>query len=126
MQIVAEICQNRTTGKDWFFQKSSVSKIEKCKKKRKLDNNLGHVHKKTQINRTYWDFSWIFTVKRRNLFRDSNFPKSYLPPIRGYSWHKNEIKMIRRVNYSSNDFQDSIKRKSIERKNGLSPKSAFL
>jgi hypothetical protein len=31
MQIVAETYQNRTTGKDRFFQKSSVAQIEKCK-----------------------------------------------------------------------------------------------
>jgi hypothetical protein len=31
MQIVAKIYQNRTAGKDWFFQKSSVAEIEKCK-----------------------------------------------------------------------------------------------
>jgi hypothetical protein len=31
MQIVAEICQNRTTGKDQFFRKSSVAQIKKCK-----------------------------------------------------------------------------------------------
>jgi hypothetical protein len=31
MPIVAEICQNRTAGKDHFFQKSSVAQIEKCK-----------------------------------------------------------------------------------------------
>jgi hypothetical protein len=31
MQIVAEIGQNRTTGKDRFFQKSSVARIEKYK-----------------------------------------------------------------------------------------------
>jgi hypothetical protein len=30
MQIVAEICQNRTAGKDRFCQKSSVAQIE-CK-----------------------------------------------------------------------------------------------
>jgi hypothetical protein len=47
---------------------------------------------------------------------DSNFPKSYLPPIRGSSWHKNEIKMIMRGHYSSNNFQDSTKRKSAEKK----------
>jgi hypothetical protein len=29
MQIVVEICQNRTAGKDQFFQKSSVAQIEK-------------------------------------------------------------------------------------------------
>jgi hypothetical protein len=58
----------------------------------------------------------MFTVQRRNLFQDSNFPKSYLPPIRGSSWHKNEIKMTRRGHYSSNNFQDSTKRKSTEKK----------
>jgi hypothetical protein len=31
MQIVAEICQNRTVGKDQFSQKSSVAQIKKCK-----------------------------------------------------------------------------------------------
>jgi hypothetical protein len=55
-------------------------------------------------------------VQRRNLFQDRNFPKSYLPPIRGSSWHKNEIKMIRRGHYSSNNFQESTKRKSTEKK----------
>jgi hypothetical protein len=55
-------------------------------------------------------------VQRRNLFQDSNFPKSYLPQIRGSSWHKTEIKMIRRGHYSSNNFQDPNKRKSTEKK----------
>jgi hypothetical protein len=64
-------------------------------------------------------------VQRRNLFRDSNFPKSYLPQIRGSSWHKNEIKKIRRGHYNSNNFQDSNKRK-ITANFGLSPKSAFV
>jgi hypothetical protein len=45
-----------------------------------------------------------------------SFPKSYLPPIRGSSWHKNKIKMIIRVLYSSNNFQDSTKIKSTEKK----------
>jgi hypothetical protein len=67
-----------------------------------------------------------FTVQRRNLFQDNNFPKSYLPQIIGSSWHKNEIKMIRRGYYSSNNFQDSNKRKITEKKHGLSPKSDFL
>jgi hypothetical protein len=55
-------------------------------------------------------------VQRRNLFQDSNFPKSYLPPIRGSPWHKNEIKIIGRGHYSSNNFQDSNKIKSTEKK----------
>jgi hypothetical protein len=63
---------------------------------------------------TFWDFSGIFTTKRRNLFLDSNFPKSYLLPIRGYSCHKNEIKRIRSGCYSSNNFQDSTKEKLLK------------
>jgi hypothetical protein len=55
-------------------------------------------------------------MQRRNLFQDSNFPKSYLPPIRGSSWHKNKIKIIRRGHYSRNNFQDSTKRKNTENK----------
>jgi hypothetical protein len=31
MQIVAEICQNRTAVKEQFFRKSFVAQIEKCK-----------------------------------------------------------------------------------------------
>jgi hypothetical protein len=37
MQIMAEICQNRTTGKDQFFRGSSVAQIEKCKTNKNLE-----------------------------------------------------------------------------------------
>jgi hypothetical protein len=66
-------------------------------------------------------------ARRRNLFWDSNFPKSYLLPIRGHSWHRNKIKMIRRGHYSSNNFQDSTKRKSTEKKTlGYLPRVLFF
>jgi hypothetical protein len=66
-------------------------------------------------------------VKHTNLFWDSNFSKSYLLPIRGYSWHKNEIKMISRGHYSSNNFQDSTKRKITKKKTlGYLPRVFFL
>jgi hypothetical protein len=55
-------------------------------------------------------------VQHRKLFQDSNIPKSYLAQIRGFSWHNNKIKRIRSGYYSSNNFQDSNKRKSIENK----------
>jgi hypothetical protein len=74
------------------------------------------MHKKSQIKKIFWEVSQIFMVQHRNLFQDSNFPKSHLPQIRGSSWHKNEIKMIRRGHYSSNNFQDSNKRKITEKK----------
>jgi hypothetical protein len=55
-------------------------------------------------------------VQHRNLFQDSNFPKSYLPQIRCSSWHNNKIIRIRSGYYSSNNFQDSNKRKRTENK----------
>jgi hypothetical protein len=66
-------------------------------------------------------------VQHRNLFHNSNFSKYYLPQIRGSSWHKNKIKMIRRGHYSSNNFQDSNKRKSTEKKTlGYLPRVLFF
>jgi hypothetical protein len=64
-------------------------------------------------------------VQHQNLFQD--IPKSYLPEIRGSSWHNNEIKMIRSGHYSSNNFQDSNKRKSTENKTlGYLPRVLFF
>jgi hypothetical protein len=56
-------------------------------------------------------------VQHQKLFQDNNIPKSYLTQIRGFSWHNNEIKRIWRGYYSSNNFQDSNKRKSTKSKN---------
>jgi hypothetical protein len=85
------------------------------------------MHKKWQVQKIYLEFSRIFTVQWQNLFQDSNIPKSHLTQIRGFSWHNNEIKMIRRGHYSSNNFQDSNKRKSIESKTlGYLPRVLFF
>jgi hypothetical protein len=66
-------------------------------------------------------------VQHRNLFQDSNIPKSYLTQIRGFSWHKNEIKIIRRGYYSSNNFQDSNKEKKTKSKTlGYLPRVLFF
>jgi hypothetical protein len=74
------------------------------------------MHKKSQDQKINREFSRIFTVQHRKQFQDSNIPKSYLTQIRGFSWHNNEIKSIRSGYYSSNNFQDSNKRKSTENK----------
>jgi hypothetical protein len=84
------------------------------------------VYKNLQINTTFWDSSRIFTAKRRNLFLDSNFPKSYLLHIRGYSWHKNKIKRIRRGHYSSKNFQDSTKEKLLKENMGYLSRVLFF
>jgi hypothetical protein len=69
----------------------------------------------------------MFMVQHRNLFQDSNFPKSYLTQSRGSYWHNKKIKRIRRGYYSSNNFQDSNKRKSTENKTiGYLPRVLFF
>jgi hypothetical protein len=53
--------------------------------------------------------------------------KSYLTQIRGSPWHNNEIKRIRSGYYSSNNFQDSNKRKGTENKiMGYLPRVLFF
>jgi hypothetical protein len=69
------------------------------------------MHKKSQVQKVYREFLRIFTVQHWKLFQDSNIPKSYLTQIRGFSWHNNEIKRIRSGYYSSNNYQDSNKKK---------------
>jgi hypothetical protein len=66
-------------------------------------------------------------VQHQNLFQDNNFPKSYLPQIRGSSWHNNKIKRIRSGYYSSNNSQDSNKIKITENKTmGYLPRVLFF
>jgi hypothetical protein len=85
------------------------------------------MHKKSQVKKIYREFSQIFTMQHQNLFQDSKFPKSYLTQIRGFSWHKNEIKMIRSGHYNINNFQDLNKRKITEKKTlGYPPRVLFF
>jgi hypothetical protein len=66
-------------------------------------------------------------VQHQKQFQDSNIPKSYLTQIRGFSWHNNKINKIRRGYYSSNDLQDSNKRKITENKTlGYLPRVLFF
>jgi hypothetical protein len=85
------------------------------------------MHKKSQVQKIYREFSQIFTLQHQKLFQDSNIPKSYLTQIRGFSWHNNKIKRIRQGYYNSNNFQDSNKRKSTENKiMGYLPRVLFF
>jgi hypothetical protein len=74
------------------------------------------MNKKSQVQKIYREFLRIFKVQHRKQFQDSNISKSYLTQIRGFPWHNNKIKRIRSGYYSSNNSQDSNKRKSTENK----------
>jgi hypothetical protein len=53
----------------------------------------------------------IFYSEAQKSVSGQQIPKSYLLSIRRYSWHKNEIKRIRRGCYRGKNFQDSTKEK---------------
>jgi hypothetical protein len=65
-------------------------------------------------------------VQHRNLFQDSNIPKSYLTQIIVFSWHNNEIKRIRSGYYISNNFQDSNKKRTKSKTLGYLPRVLFF
>jgi hypothetical protein len=124
---VAEICQNKTADKGRIFRGFFVAQIKKCKTSESFDITWGICTRNPRLKKIFREFSRIFTVQHRNLFQDSNIPKSYLTQIRGFSWHNNEIKRIRIGYYSSNNFQDPNKRKRTKSKTmGYLPRVLFF
>jgi hypothetical protein len=127
MQILAEICQNRTADKGRIFKGFYVAQIKKCSTNESLDITWGICKRNRRSKRYIENFHEFLRCSTENSFRTATSPNLYLTQIRGFSRHNNEIKRIMSGYYSSNNFQDSNKRKSTENKNnGLSPKSAFL
>jgi hypothetical protein len=92
-----------------------------------LDITWGIYTRNFRSKRYTDNFYEFLRCSTKNSFRTATSPNLYLTRIRGISWHNNEIKRIRRGNYSSNDFQDSNKRKSTENKTlGYLPKVLFF
>jgi hypothetical protein len=81
-----------------------------------LDVTWGICTRNFRSKRYTENFHKFLRCSTGNSFRTATFPNLYLTQIRGFSWHNNKIKMIRRGHYSNNDFQDSNKRKSTEKK----------
>jgi hypothetical protein len=113
---VAEICQNRTADKDRIFEGFSVAQIKKCSTNESLDITWG-IRTRNFRSKIYTENLYEFLrCSTKNSFRTATSSNLYLTRIRGFSWHNNKIKRIRRGYYSSNDFQDSNKRKSTGNK----------
>jgi hypothetical protein len=126
-QILAEIYQNRTANKGRIFEVFSVAQIKKCSTNESLDITWSICTRNRRSKRyteNFFEYLWCST---ENSFRTATSPNLYLTQIRGFSWHNNKIKRIRRGHYSSNDFQDSNKRKSTENKTlGYLPRVLFF
>jgi hypothetical protein len=124
---VAEICQNRTADKGLFFKAFSVAQIKKCSTNESLDITWDICTRNRRSKRYKENFHEFLRSSTKNSFRTATSPNLYLTQIRGFSWHDNEIKRIRRDHYSSNNFQDSNKRKSTENKTlGYLPRVLFF
>jgi hypothetical protein len=126
-QILAEICQNRTADKDRIFEGFFVTQIKKCSTNESLDITWGICTRNRRSKKYTENLYEFLRCSTENSFRTATSPNLYLTRIRGFSWHKNEIKRIRSGYYSSNDFQDSNKRKSTENKTlGYLPRVFFF
>jgi hypothetical protein len=124
---VAEICQNRTADKGRFFKGFSVAQIKKCSTNEILDITWGICTRNLRSKRYTENVHEFLRCSTENSFRTATFSNLYLTKIRGFSWHNNKIKMIRRGHYSINDFQDSNKRKITEKKTlGYLPRVLFF
>ena len=113
---MAEICQNWTADNGRIFERFSVAQIKKCSTNKSLDITWGICTRNLRSKRYIENLYEFLRCSTENSFRTAITPNLYLTQIRGFSWHKNEINKIRSGHYSSNDFQDSNKRKSTEKK----------
>jgi hypothetical protein len=123
---VAEICQNRTADKGLFFKGFYVAQIKKCSTNESLDITWGICTRNCRSKRYIDNFHDFLRCSTENSFRIATSPNLYLTQIRGFSWHNNEIKNIRSGHYSSDDFQDSNKRKSTECKHWVISQECFF
>ena len=122
---MAEICQNRTADKGQIFERFSVAQIKKCSTNKSLDITWGICTRNRRSERYTENFHEFLRCSTKNSFRTATSPNLYLTQIRGFPWHKNEINKIRSSHYSSNDFQDSNKRKSTENKQWVISQKCF-
>jgi hypothetical protein len=113
---VAEICQNRIADKGRIFEGFSVAQIKKCSTNESLDITWDIGTRNCRSKRYTENLYEFLRCSTENSFRTATSPNLYLTRIRVFSWHNNKIKRIRRGHYSSNDFQDSNKRKSTGNK----------
>jgi hypothetical protein len=124
---LAEICQNRIADKDRIFKEFSVAQIKKCSTNESLDITWGICTRNRRSKIYTENFHEFLRCSTENSFRTATSPNLYLTQIRGFSWHNNEIKRIRSGYYSSNNFQDSNKIKSTEKKTlGYLPRVLFF
>jgi hypothetical protein len=123
---VAEICQNRIAVKGRFLKGFSVTQLKKCSTNESLDITWGICTRNRRSKRYTKNFHKFLRCSIENSFRTATSPNLYLTRIRGFSWHNNEIKMIRSSHYSSNDFQDSNKKSTKNKTLGYLPRVLFF
>jgi hypothetical protein len=74
MQIVAEICQNRTAGKDRFFLGSSIAQIKKSKNNKSLEITWGMHTRNIRSKRRSKNFHGFLRYSTEICFRTATSP----------------------------------------------------
>jgi hypothetical protein len=124
---VAEIYQNRTAVKGRIFWGPSVTQIEKCKTNESLDITWGMCTRYFRSKIHSENFHEFLRCSAEICFRTATSPNRTSLKLEVLLGTKNEIKMIRSGYYSSNNFQDSNKRKRTESKTiGYLPRVLFF
>jgi hypothetical protein len=124
---VAEICQNRTADKGRFVRGFFVAPIKKCKTNGSFYITWGICTRNRRLKRYPENFHEFLRCSTKICFRTATSPNLSSLKLEVFSWHKKEIKMIRRGYYSSNNSQDSNKRKRTKSKTmGYLPRVLFF
>jgi hypothetical protein len=113
---VAEICQSRTADKGRFFRGPSVAQIEKCSTNESLDITWG-IYTRNLWSKIYSEnFHKFLRCSTEICFRTATSPNFTSLKLEVLLGTNTKLKRIRSGYYSSNNFQDTNKRKSTENK----------
>jgi hypothetical protein len=113
---LAEICQNRIADKGRIFRGFSVSQIKKCSTNESLDITGGICTRNYRSKRYTANFHEFLWCSIENCFRTATSPNLTSLKLEASLGTKTKIKRIKSGYYSSNNFQDSNKRKSTGNK----------
>jgi hypothetical protein len=122
---VAEICQNRIADKDRFFRGPYVAQIEKYKTNKSLEITWGMRTRNRRSKRDTENFHKFLRYNAEICFRTATSPSLTFLQLEVLLGTKNEIKMIRRGHYSSNNLQDSKKEKVSKGKHWVISQECF-
>jgi hypothetical protein len=125
--MLAEIYQNRTADKGRIFRGFYIAQIKKCSTNESLDITWGICTRNSRSKRYTENFQEFLWCSTKNSFRTAISPNLTSLKLEASLGTTMKIKRIRSGYYSSNNFEDSNKRKSTGNKTlGYLPRVLFF